>query len=385
MTKNSKVSRALAGLLLTLLGPVLAYRDFIPPSFEKIEIEENYDVVDKSNLIQRVIGFDESLGVYSEKDILKARALADKWIQHAASFYSPPDALNVSTMREYLKQLNDDLRSYFYYGSDSAIISLSNQFADCDLYSYLLIDVAKKHNIELKLVFSPSHAFLLWENAQGIDLLWESTASKPVNLGNDSFYKISNSSSDYRPVEESEIFDRIILDFIGHRHDDFSEREIKSFAIERAELTASPILKLRWLMLANEINLDKGISIADKYEPLIKQVYQEHPSFILLPQLLAKYYYDKGEYSIAATYINNTLSFPNVSAFDLKQYITMSDQMFLDKLGTIMIASIFYLFEVLSGEVLPLKTLLNWLLFSIFVTVIFAYFPHITSNKTKLP
>lgn len=45
MTKNSKVSRALAGLLLTLLGPVLVYRDFIPPSFEKIEIEENYDVV----------------------------------------------------------------------------------------------------------------------------------------------------------------------------------------------------------------------------------------------------------------------------------------------------------------------------------------------------
>lgn len=390
MAEKSKVAKiskwcVLAGVVVSLLIPVITYRDILPPRYKKIEIEENYNLVDKNNLIQRIIGLDESLGVYSQEDVKKARALADKWIQHAASLYSPPDVLNVSTMREYLRQLNDDLRSYFYYDNDSAITSLNNHFADCDLYSYLLIDVAKKHGIELKMIFSPSHAFLVWENPRGIDLLWESTSSKPVNLGNDSFYKLSNNSSDYRPLEESEIFDQIILDYVGDRHDDFSEQDLKRLALERAELTDSPFSKFRWLVFAKEVGLDKEITIADKYEPLIKQVYQDHPSFLFPAQYLAKYYYDKGDHALAATYINNTLSFPKLSPSDLVLFIAMSDKMFLDKFGAMIMASALYLFETLSGKVPTLKELLIWFLLSVFITVMFGCFPYIAAKKPTPP
>lgn len=386
MAEKSKVAKmskwwVLAGVVVSLLTPVLMYRDILPPRYKEIEIEENYNVVDKNNLIQRIIGLDESLGVYSLEDVKKARALADKWIQHAASLYSPPDVLNASTMREYLRQLNDDLRSHFYYDNDSAIASLSNHFADCDLYSYLLIDVAKKHGIELKMIFSPSHAFLVWENPNGIDLLWESTSSKPVDLGNYSFYKLSKRPSDYRTLEESDIFDQIILDYVGYRYDDFSEKDLKRIALERAELTVSPFSKFRWLVFAKELGLDKEITITDKYEPLIKQIYQEHPSSLFPSQYLAKYYYDKGDNAIAATYINNTLSFPKLSASDLVLFITMSDKIILHKFGAMVIASTLYIFETLSGKVPTLKELLIWLLFSVFITVMFGCFPYIAAKK----
>lgn len=390
MAEKSKVVKiskwfGLAGVVVSLLTPVLMHRDIFPHRYKEIEIEENYNIVDKNNLIQKIIGLDESLGVYSQEDVKKARALADKWIQHASSLYSPPDVLNPSTMREYLRQINDDLRSHFYYDNDSAIASLNNHFADCDLYSYLLIDVAKKHGIELKMIFSPSHAFLVWENPNGIDLLWESTASKPVNLGNDSFYKLSNSPSDYRPLEEPDIFDQIILDYVGDRQDDFAEQDLKRLALERAELALSPFSKFRWLVLAKELGLDNSITFSDKYEPLLKQVYQNHPSFLFPSQYLAKYYYNKGDHALAATYINNTLSFPKVSPSDLMLFIAISDKMFLDKFGVLIMASALYLFETLSGEVPALKDLLIWFLYSVFVTAMFACIPHIVAKKTTPP
>ncbi|WP_217896944.1 hypothetical protein, partial [Vibrio cholerae] len=60
-------------------------------------------------------------------------------------------------------------------------------------------------------------------------------------------------------------------------------------------------------VLAKELGLNNSITISDKYEPLLKQVYQNHPSFLFPSQYLAKYYYDKGDHVLAATYINNTL------------------------------------------------------------------------------
>ncbi|OWO66275.1 hypothetical protein B2J68_19970, partial [Vibrio cholerae] len=73
-----KISKwfGLAGVVVSLLTPVLMHRDIFPHRYKEIEIEENYNIVDKNNLIQKIIGLDESLGVYSQEDVKKARALA---------------------------------------------------------------------------------------------------------------------------------------------------------------------------------------------------------------------------------------------------------------------------------------------------------------------
>lgn len=359
------------GALLAAAIPLVDNKSvFVPEPKHLLEYENNYEIVSKNNTIQRMISMDGDVGVYDENKIDKARQFADKWIQHAAITYQAPKEKNFTTMRHYLRELNLDLFDYFYYDNDSMINSLSNQFADCDVYSYLLIDAARMQGVELSLVLAPGHAFVTWDNPNGIDLHWESTKATPADLG--TFYRNSLSDFEYRSVSETEITDVILPESYSYNKDKFTPEQKSEIGIKHYESSSAVISKINWLVIAGQLSIDDNFRIGDEYETLLKRYYYEEPRHVFAKQLLAKYLRDNGNLDEANKIINETLTFEKLDYKDLAHYLNNSDVSALK--GTLLWgrAVLTLIYEKLAGTTPATKDLLAWLFTIMFTSLLFS-------------
>lgn len=254
---------------IVLMGIVLIATGFITgtvkpnPSAKHFKYEENYEVINHNSDIHKVLLWDSKIGEmkgskYSETVVSKANQFADKWLELSRNVKAP-EKQQFWLVKKYVEDLNTLALDYFSYENGRSVVSISQQYADCDLYAYLIMSAAKLQGVDLSVILSPGHAFLNWNNPNGPDMTWEATSNKFVDFNSTSIYRISTDDLSYVAATEADLQDVVEVQFLLDNKSHFSQEELRRIA-DRHKDENSPYNVLTW---------DKFTFGYESYSPLI--------------------------------------------------------------------------------------------------------------------
>ena len=169
---------------------------------EKINQEKTSNENYKDTLTFTMINYDEnhkiSDSITSEKARNNVSFLFNKVKETCSSLNNT----------DYLWCAHKLSRKYFYYSSSKETSNnYAKQQADCDLYSYIMYDIAEMKGIDAYVVYSPGHAFFSWRGKDGFMHYMETTShSDKVADFKNSLYKKTLEKTYYHPIKKSEIF-----------------------------------------------------------------------------------------------------------------------------------------------------------------------------------
>ncbi|AYY47170.1 hypothetical protein M3B74_20240 [Citrobacter freundii] len=152
---------------------------------------------DPGLLSHRLISYDENMGFVTDKMATLARG------NTLYFFKAVEDRCDKSTADDFISCANNILGQQFYYKSSSSVADAwANRYSDCDLNSYLLMDVMNRAGFQVRIVYSPGHAFISYTDEYGNIHFQETTGNE--NTGTDAdlngaFYRKALPGFFYQP------------------------------------------------------------------------------------------------------------------------------------------------------------------------------------------
>lgn len=248
---------------------------------------------DPQLMTHRLIHWDEEQGVANHVMAARAYGNVSRFLTETKS-----ECHSGLTRVDFLRCASDVLgRNFYYRGSNPVTPAWSEQYSDCDLNVYLMLDAAERAGKKASIVYAPGHAFLAFKDEATDEwLYWETTGEQnrgeQADLTN-AFYRKTPQHFYYTPVSSAsaeQLYPSLI---------------IKEAGKEKHNAVLSPLLHLypdnplltdRYYRYKNIINDDDAKKIKDLLQTDITSVDKK--------EILAKYFMDKGQNTLAVNYLN---------------------------------------------------------------------------------
>lgn len=158
------------------------------------KIDNNSSVFDSSLLTHQMILYDLEHGITSTEIANKALSNINYYLAEVGNDCKFGEKQTTSDITDYISCANKKLGKYFYYQpSQETSNNYAKQRSDCDLNTYLLIDVASLVGIDAYIIYSPRHAFWAAKSRNKDIIFWETTIDN--NNGGKIDIKIKDSSN----------------------------------------------------------------------------------------------------------------------------------------------------------------------------------------------
>ena len=248
---------------------------------------------DPKLMTHRLILWDEKQGVANDVMAANAYGNVSRFLTETASACNS-EQKNI----DFLSCANNVLARNFYYKASNPVApAWSQQYSDCDLNVYLMLDAMERAGKKGSIVYAPGHAFLAFKDEiTGEWLYWETTwnynRGKQADLS-DTFYRMTPQHFYYTPMSSAsaeQLYPSLILREAGTDKSD----AILSHLLQL--YPDNPLLTDRYFRYKKVINdID-----AKKIEDLINTDITSSDKLVIL----ARYFIDNGQESKAASYLN---------------------------------------------------------------------------------
>ncbi|WP_139539220.1 hypothetical protein [Klebsiella spallanzanii] len=273
---------------LKLVFFVMDYKDLTEIRAERFKnTPVNHAQYEPSKLTHRMVKFDESNGLISEKEAQIAYGNINNYLKKVK------DRCNIGNkIEEFLQCANNALGENFYYKSAGSVgEGYTNHHSDCDSNVYLLFDAAKVFNKNIDIVYAPRHAFISFhDDENGINRYWETTANE--NRGQladltQPLYRKTFNDFYYSPIEEGlaeKIYPILTLSYV-----DTAKRESIIDSLDKT-LSNNPLLLDQYYS-----QLEKNKELTEEKIENLNNIIQNDISAIDKRLILSRYYLNKND------------------------------------------------------------------------------------------
>ncbi|PYZ79201.1 hypothetical protein DNK65_13545 [Citrobacter koseri] len=277
-----------AVIFLKLVFFVMDYKDLTEIRAERFKnTPVNHAQYDPSKLTHRMVKFDESNGLISEKEAQIAYGNINNYLKKVK------DRCNTGNkIEEFLQCANNALGEDFYYKSAGSVgKGYTNHHSDCDSNVYLLFDAARVFNKNIDIVYAPRHAFISFHDEEnGINRYWETTTNENrgqlANLTQPLYRKTFNDFY-YSPIEEGlaeKIYPILTLSYV-----DAAKRESIIDSLDKT-LSNNPLLLDQYYS-----QLEKNKELTEEKIENLNNLIQNDISAIDKRIILSRYYLNKND------------------------------------------------------------------------------------------
>ena len=190
-------------LILTLFFLSLFPSNYYIYLFSRInisKIDNNSIDANLSFLTHKMIQYDLDTKITSKEIANKAFSNTNYFFNQVVKDCKFEQEQTISDITNYISCANKKLGEYFYYQPSKEVSNnYANQRSDCDLNTYLLLDVARLVGIDAYIIYSPHHAFLAVKSKNHKVILWETTDNN--NKGE----KIDFTNKDFSNLDTNEL------------------------------------------------------------------------------------------------------------------------------------------------------------------------------------
>ena len=164
------------------------------------KIDNNSIDANLSFLTHKMIQYDLDNKITSKEIANKAFSNTNYFFNQVVKDCKFEQEQTISDITNYISCANKKLGEYFYYQPSREVSNnYANQRSDCDLNTYLLLDVARLVGIDAYIIYSPHHAFLAVKSKNHKVILWETTDNN--NKGE----KIDFTNKDFSNLDTNEL------------------------------------------------------------------------------------------------------------------------------------------------------------------------------------
>lgn len=240
-----------------------------------IALSSTPGIYDESLLSHRLIMLDAKYKLASQEEINTALSNSSFFLSEVKKDCKA----NTDTLT-FLQCANATLGKYFpYKETDLTSKGYSRAVSDCDLNVYLLLDAARLFNKYLRIVYAPRHAFIAYNDSQGVEQYWETIEpdndGQPAELWTSDYVKTLHPFF-YTPQPESmaENIYQLYLStklpddekefFLSTLHNSLNDNPLYQSAYYRSKavITQDDVNQLLYLLQRDTYSLDKKIIVA---------------------------------------------------------------------------------------------------------------------------
>lgn len=275
-------------ILLKVVFFVMDYKDLTEIRSERFKnTPVNYAQYDPSKLTHRMVKFDESNGLISEKEAQIAYGNINNYLRKVND-----RCKTGSKIEDFLQCANSALGEDFYYKSAGSVgEGYTNHHSDCDSNVYLLFDAARAFNKTIDIMYAPRHAFISFHDEEnGLTRYWETTANE--NRGQladltQPLYRKTFTGFYYSPIEEDlaeKIYPILTLSYV-----DATKRESIIDSLDKT-LSNNPLLLDQYYS-----QLEKNKELTEEKIENLNNIIQNDISAIDKRLILSRYYLNKDD------------------------------------------------------------------------------------------
>ncbi|WP_407206757.1 hypothetical protein [Citrobacter sedlakii] len=275
-------------ILLKVVFFVMDYKDLTEIRSERFKnTPVNYAQYDPSKLTHRMVKFDESNGLISEKEAQIAYGNINNYLRKVND-----RCKTGSKIEDFLQCANSALGDDFYYKSAGSVgEGYTNHHSDCDSNVYLLFDAARAFNKTIDIMYAPRHAFISFHDEEhDLTRYWETTANE--NRGQladltQPLYRKTFNGFYYSPIEEDlaeKIYPILTLSYV-----DATKRESIIDSLDKT-LSNNPLLLDQYYS-----QLEKNKELTEEKIENLNNIIQNDISAIDKRLILSRYYLNKDD------------------------------------------------------------------------------------------